>query len=510
MLKEYALIFLIIFSGLGLRMHKLDANSFWYDEAESVITAASPGRAISVLSKENYPGIFYKIFIHYWSRLGYGEGILRSSSVIFGLLSIAMAYILSAYLFGRPVALLSAALVSFSPFHIYYSQELRMYAFLSFLSILCIYFFIRALREKRIVFYFGYVVSNLLNIYTHPVAFIWFLCQLLFLFLFRKRYMGQTKAWLWSNLAVSILLIPWLTAVFRLSCLLIMKDPRYYDIVSWILPVNLLSPIFTFKNFSVGYNAESLFYIFISAIFFFLFLRGAEKMDKEARRLSLLCLLTPVLVYFVVSLFRNCYVDRYFIASSIFFYIIIANGIYGLNRRLVPWVAAGLVLVNLAAAGNYFDNKLSKPRRWRMGVETRKDYRGAALYVLKNMRPGDVVFHTCRNTLVPFKYYFHYRFKGVNAGTGAKDGSNLLLTYGAERQLEAFRFLIPYYRLAPVDEKAVYSARRVWLVFSEWHFGEKNTAGIPEWRVVQELEKRSARINFSSFKGIDVYLYEKK
>lgn len=510
MLKKYALIFLIILSGLGLRLHKLDTNSFWYDEAESVITAAGAGRAVSVLSKENYPGIFYKIFIHYWSRLGQGEGILRLSSVIFGVLSIVMVYILAAYLFGRPVALLSALLISFSPFHIYYSQELRMYAFLSFLSALCVYFFIRALKEKRIIFYFSYVILNVLNIYTHPVAFIWLLCQFLFFFLFRKRYAGQTKAWLWANLAISFFLIPWFTAVFRLSFLLITKHPRYYDIVSWILPVNSTSLAFTFKNFSVGYNAESLFYIFASVVFFFLFLRGITKIKREERTLSLLCILIPICISFLVSVFRNCYVDRYFIASSIFFYIIIANGIYSLNRKFLCLAVTGLMLVNIPAVGAYFDNELTKPRRWRIGIEARKGYRDAAFYILKNMRAGDIVFHTCRNTLVPFKYYFHYRFKDAGRGMNTIDKNNFLLLRDERGKLQAFKFLIPYYGLEKINEETLYLPERIWLVFSEWHFGEKDIFELPEWRVVQGLDKEFARKSFSSFRGIDIYLYEKK
>ena len=510
MLKNYSLIFLIILAGLYLRLYKLGENSFWYDESESVLTAIPPNQICSVLYKENYPSVFYKIFVYYWSHLGFGEYVLRLASVIFGVFCIAMIYALTARLFNKSIGLISTFLLSFSPFHIYYSQELRMYTLISFLSLLCIYFLIRALREGRVIFYSGYVICNSLNIYTHPATFILFLCEILFFVLSLKKYGNETKRWLWANLSIAVFLIPWLATVLRLSSLLIMKDPRYFDIMmAWIPAVNFKSLLFTFKNFSVGYNATSLFYIFASIGLFFLFLWGTIKMEKENRILLLSCLLIPIFGSFLISKFRNCYVDRYFIASSIFFYIIIANGIYNCSRKLIFFELAVILATSILALGDYFSNELTKPSHWRVGVETRKNYRDGALYILKNMQENDIVFHTCRNTLVPFQYYFNYRFKDVNRSTNAEDKNNLLLLCSHDGKLQAFEYLIPYYGILEVDKKTVYSAKRIWLVFSEWHFGEKDTFKLQEWRVVEWLDRYLVRKSFSSFKGMNIYLYEK-
>jgi len=53
------------------------------------------------------------------------EAALRSLSLLAGLISIYLLYLLGRALLGAGVGLISAALLALSPFALYYSQEAR-------------------------------------------------------------------------------------------------------------------------------------------------------------------------------------------------------------------------------------------------------------------------------------------------------------------------------------------------------------------------------------------------
>lgn len=74
---------------------------------------------------------------------------LRVPSVIFGVLTIFVVYLIGRKLFDRKVALILSLLLATSGLHIYYSQEARMYSLASFLVSLLVYLF---LQESWIAF----------------------------------------------------------------------------------------------------------------------------------------------------------------------------------------------------------------------------------------------------------------------------------------------------------------------------------------------------------------------
>jgi uncharacterized membrane protein len=78
-----------------------------------------------------HPPLYY-VILHYWINLfGDTEFSTRFLSVIFGLFSIFMIYKVGTLLFNKNVGMLSSLLLALSVFHIQYSQEVRMYLFIS-------------------------------------------------------------------------------------------------------------------------------------------------------------------------------------------------------------------------------------------------------------------------------------------------------------------------------------------------------------------------------------------
>ena len=78
-----------------------------------------------------------------------------------------MVFLIGKVLFAERTGLFSAFLVAILSFQGYYSQKARMYSLMALLTLLLVYFLIRALRNNKAVFWFGFVVTNLLNIYYH-------------------------------------------------------------------------------------------------------------------------------------------------------------------------------------------------------------------------------------------------------------------------------------------------------------------------------------------------------
>ena len=144
------MIYLIILAGLLLRLISIN-QSLWLDEATSAIVAKM---SLADMFTRFFPGDFhpplYYLIIKYWTAVfGYSEVALRIPSVLFGLGTIYLTYLIAKKVFNNNVGLLSALLVSTSGLSIYYSQEARMYSLAAFLVATLVYIF---LQKKWLVF----------------------------------------------------------------------------------------------------------------------------------------------------------------------------------------------------------------------------------------------------------------------------------------------------------------------------------------------------------------------
>jgi uncharacterized membrane protein len=81
-----------------------------------------------------HPPLYFWL-LHYWRLIsGDSEFGLRLLSVMFGLLTIAAAYLLGKRINGRFTGLLAALFMTISRFDISWSQEMRMYALAALLG----------------------------------------------------------------------------------------------------------------------------------------------------------------------------------------------------------------------------------------------------------------------------------------------------------------------------------------------------------------------------------------
>jgi len=125
-------LILLLLAAFTLRLYRLDHQEIWGDEAHSAYVASLPlSSTVSPRTETNPP--LYHLLLYFWVKTtGSSVFALRFLSLVLGVLTVPLVYRLARLAFGRPAGLLAALLCAISPFHVYYSQEARMYALATF------------------------------------------------------------------------------------------------------------------------------------------------------------------------------------------------------------------------------------------------------------------------------------------------------------------------------------------------------------------------------------------
>lgn len=161
----------VLLTALLLRLRALGAESLWLDEATSLFLARmNIPTLIAWTAHDIHPPLYY-ILLHGWRVFGESEFALRSLSAIAGVLAVGGVYLLGRTLFGQMTALLAALLLAVSPLHLWYSQEARMYALVTGLSLFASWHLVMALRAGRRRHWIGYAFWITLALYTHYYTF---------------------------------------------------------------------------------------------------------------------------------------------------------------------------------------------------------------------------------------------------------------------------------------------------------------------------------------------------
>ena len=146
--KDVFFLAIIIFSAFFLRIYNLNFEDYWFDEQAS-FWVADPSLTLNETlqrGKELDQGtsiVFNLILKIFFSLSNYDPQIGRYLPFIFGLLSIPALSYLTYQIKQNKSYLLVGILSSINFYLISYSQEVRVYSFLFFISILNIIFFFK-------------------------------------------------------------------------------------------------------------------------------------------------------------------------------------------------------------------------------------------------------------------------------------------------------------------------------------------------------------------------------
>lgn len=153
---------------LAIRLHRLGVG-LWYDEiiAHVQYMHMSLGEILTTYRSESQHFLFTLLARVSLTIFGDGPASLRLPAAIFGVASVGALYLLARRVTTEGEALLSAALLSVSYHHVWFSQNARGYTALLFWTLLSSWLLLRALDEGWPALWLGYAAAVALGMFTH-------------------------------------------------------------------------------------------------------------------------------------------------------------------------------------------------------------------------------------------------------------------------------------------------------------------------------------------------------
>ncbi len=156
---EIILVVLIITLGAFLRFYQLDEIPLgvYPDEAANGINAnqVADGENLQVFFQDNggREGLYIYITAGMFKLFGSSVWALHATSVIIGILTLILFYLLAKELFGRKIGLIALFLFSISTWHITLSRDGFRGILVPLITVGLLYFLIKAYRSKKTIFW---------------------------------------------------------------------------------------------------------------------------------------------------------------------------------------------------------------------------------------------------------------------------------------------------------------------------------------------------------------------
>ena len=457
----------VILIALAVRLHDLDGESIWADEAFSIAMARHSVAEIAArtAAEDTTPPLYYLV-LHAWgSMFGDSPAAARMPSVVTGVLAVVFVYLAGVPLIGRPAALVAAVIHALSPFLVAYSQEARQYSLLSCASAASFAALIRLLRGHRWAIP-AYMAAAILTLYSHSVGVFVLLAQMVFVA--GLPVIAPTQRWRRALVAQALSLAafaPW--AVFT------MRQYRGLGGVFWVPTPTLYSLVET----AYAYVRSTL----LQEVFLLLAVLGCLQLTpgparsfalRHARqwleqknwtvRLAeleatwLLCcwLFIPIAALFFISrIGPSVYLVRATIVAASAFYLMGARGLMQLRGAARLAAVCVVTLMLTVELGGYY--RAVTKEQWNQMVA---DVSGL-------VKPGDLFIFHDPSRQAAFDYYF--------------DGPGVRRIGFPTRRLGATDVITPA-DLTTLDAASA-GYRRVWLVLAhskdEHHLIENHLLG---------------------------------
>lgn len=152
-IKNYPHLTILTLIGFALRAYAIGRNSLWMDEIRQVSYYYSTENIFHLIYKaatQQQPPLDYLIGYTIGNFLPFHEVIARLPALLFGTALIPACYYLFQQVSNPRTGIITAALVTFSPSLVYYSQEARPYSIFLFLLTLTLIEFFRVHESNEL------------------------------------------------------------------------------------------------------------------------------------------------------------------------------------------------------------------------------------------------------------------------------------------------------------------------------------------------------------------------
>lgn len=414
------LLLLILLLGFSIRVYELDQHNYYNDEDLSITRASD---SIPNILKGYMPFPLHYIFIHIAYYFGNDPFILRFPSVIFGVLGIFLIYKIGSDFFDKNTGLISAFLLAISPASVYYSQMARYYSFFMFFSLLTLYFLYKLIKDPKGVWIVGFIVSTLLNFFTHGYSLFVLIVEMFFitiLFLRSHTLEKLTKTisnWrilcIFGLFIIFILFLLIQTSYLKIINSIIIFNP-YYQTPGLELSLPFFTGIFEFLGSGsithmggVEINPALYFLFFIIGLFY------TWKKDEKIAILTVLWIVLPFMILFLIKT-THFFSVRYIVFMIPIYLIMVSNGIVKF-AGFISEISGKMGIIFLKRCTNLSIillfigilaiNPLIDWHNWKWGDDIDpRDWGGVSVYLKENVKPGDVIFAEDHRTIDMLSY----------------------------------------------------------------------------------------------------------
>ncbi len=485
---------LVILVSFAVRLVNLEDRSPHYDEIVSMLFGAMPlDHMVYGTAADTMPPLYYSL-LHFWLLPGDGLFYARFLSLAFGALSIAVLYSIGKFLFGTKASFLACAVASLSPFHVFYSQEIRMYTTLSLLGLAAVYFFLRWWYEGKRAWWLAYTLSTAISMYVHNLAFVSILSVDLLgfaLIMMRRPFDLKRRIYLMAvtHLMVFTLYLPWLLylpqQLAKVQRAFWIERPGPAEVArsvmvyhfnlptpSWLLPALLFV--------SVLLSAFTAYGIYK------LLTKGARE-ERDRLVAGVVLWLAPIIIMLAVSQIRPIYVERAVIVSAFFYYLLLSVAFLSLPRRWLQGLVLALFVPLLLFSLVYHYSYREFPR---------SPFRELASYLSGVVEEKGFVLHDNKLSYFSTHYYNRGLPQGFIADPPGSPNDTL-----APQTMEVFDTW-------PVDQAEIASAnKRVWYVVFDRALKEAEQVG-REYPNKLWLDQRYEMIQEGAIGDMHLYLYD--
>ena len=436
---RWIMLFIVLLA-YAWRILGLSRQSLWRDEIDTIFFALRDlPDLLSMFVNAARNGALYFLTLRPWFRLvGTSEFALRYPSVIAGVLSVPLLWqvgrrlmpvartwatvgepdekparrdqgrfhsILTAVI--RSPATLAALFLAANPYQLWYAQEGKMYALVTFLALLAIWFWLRGIGRGGWRYWLGFLLVVSIGMYSHllmvlliPLFFIWFLIA-----------WPQSKLhWLGFSLAMAGLTLPYLPLVWWQWTLLM--SSQELTALKFIPLGEMLESVLLYQSHSIlpPSNLIWLAPIFILGLYGLLLGFRATTLNPNdstprlatwRRHLLIVSwLIMPVLFSYLLSLRQPLFLPRYVIWISPALLMLVALGLQliGRNSGKMAMPLLLFLLIYLFGFWGYVGWQQNKQ-------EIKADLRGAVRTIFERRQEDDLLILQIPHMEFAYRYY---------------------------------------------------------------------------------------------------------
>jgi mannosyltransferase len=417
--KRWRFLLAVSAAQLGLLLFHLGRENLWLDEVMSLSVAQGSWSSMLRVFRslpEQHP--LYYLLLRGWLIVGTSEAALRLFSAITAVATVWVFYFLMRRVRDEHTARVAALLMAFSPFFLYYGQEARMYALLSFLTVFNSFWFLTwqqtgggggdGTRAQRL----WYVASAVCGDYTHFFFLFVLLAQLTFVTIRDWPRRMELRRVLGTQSVVGLAYLPW-----ALLLLTHRPEPQSWKGVADVvfgIPYAVLRFSLGYSEFvaNAGWQHRIVDLVVANAAVLGVGLgcfgtlatvgwRGLRRAGTAGS--FLLCgLVVPMAAALAASVVVIMMGERYLMISFPFYIALLATGFVGLFRagrrgRAVGFVLVAVYVVILGRTlVDYYFNPAFGKEQWA----------AAADLVRTNVQTGDLIVVHSGFALGAFTRYY--------------------------------------------------------------------------------------------------------